>query len=307
MEVKERIYEEMDVVDNMKNFILESPLPDCVRSEPCWLGIDEAGRGPVLGPMVYGICFSPISLKEKFGQMGFADSKTMTEEQREVIFDKMLEAKDMLGWMVEVLSPTFISTSMLRRTKYNLNALSHDCAIGLVKLAIERGANITEVFVDTVGDPTKYQDKLKDIFPNIDITVAKKADAIYPIVSAASICAKVTRDKAVKKWKFQEGINTEDNHYGSGYPADPNTKSFLANNMDYVFGFPQFVRFSWSTASLILEKDAAPIKWDDDDEDENVDKNTVALTSFFSKKGHDPKLDRHTYFKDRCIGSVENL
>jgi ribonuclease HII len=81
----------------MKNFILESPLPDCVRSEPCWLGIDEAGRGPVLGPMVYGICFSPISLKEKFGQMGFADSKTMTEEQREVIFDKMLEAKDMLG------------------------------------------------------------------------------------------------------------------------------------------------------------------------------------------------------------------
>jgi hypothetical protein len=52
---------------------------------------------------------------------------------------------------------------------------------------------------------------------------------------------------------------------------------------------------------------AAPIKWDDDDEDENVDKNTVALTSFFSKKGHDPKLDRHTYFKDRCIGSVENL
>jgi hypothetical protein len=120
MEVKERIYEEMDVADNMKNFILESPLPDCVRSEPCWLGIDEAGRGPVLGPMVYGICFSPISLKEKFGQMGFADSKTMTEEQREVIFDKMLEAKDMLGWMVEVLSPTFISTSMLRN-KQNLS------------------------------------------------------------------------------------------------------------------------------------------------------------------------------------------
>ncbi|VDI32089.1 ribonuclease H2 subunit A [Mytilus galloprovincialis] len=307
MEVKEEVEIKLEKEDNMKNLILESPLPDCVKSEPCWLGIDEAGRGPVLGPMVYGICFSPISMKEKFGEMGFADSKTLTEEQRESIFDKINEANDMIGWMVEVLSPTFISTSMLRRTKYNLNALSHDCAIRLVALAIERGANIAEVYVDTVGDPTKYQEKLKGIFPSIDITVAKKADSLYPIVSAASICAKVTRDKAVKKWKFQEEINTEDLQYGSGYPADPNTKSFLANNMDYVFGFPQFVRFSWSTAAIILEKDAAPVKWEDDDEDENADKSNMALTSFFCKKDHNPKMDRHIYFKDRCIETVQKL
>lgn len=307
MDVKESWETRIDQEDNMKNLVFESPLPDCVRTEPCWLGIDEAGRGPVLGPMVYGICFSPISLKEKFGEMGFADSKTLTEEQREAIFDKILEANEMMGWMVEVLSPTFISTSMLSRTKYNLNALSHDCAIRLVKLAIERGANIAEVYVDTVGDPTKYQDKLKQIFPSIDITVSKKADSLFPVVSAASICAKVTRDKAVKKWKFQEAIKTEDLEYGSGYPADPNTKSFLANNMDYVFGFPQFVRFSWSTAAVILEKDAAQVKWEDDDADENLDKNTVALTSFFSKKGHNPKLERHIYFKDRCIETVQDF
>ena len=46
--------------------------------------------------------------------------------------------------------------------------------------------------MDTVGDPVKYQDKLKALFPSIDITVAKKADADYQIVGAASICAKVT-------------------------------------------------------------------------------------------------------------------
>ena len=49
-----------------------------------------------------------------------------------------------------------------------------------------------QVYVDTVGDPVKYQDKLKGIFPNIDVTVAKKADSLYPVVSAASICAKAS-------------------------------------------------------------------------------------------------------------------
>lgn len=307
MDVKQELERKLCVEDNMKNLLIESPLPDCVKNEPCWLGIDEAGRGPVLGPMVYGICFSPLSQKEKFGEMGFADSKTLTEEQRESIFDKMLETENMMGWMVEVLSPTFISNSMLRRSKYNLNALSHDCAIRLVALALERGANIAEVYVDTVGDPDKYQAKLKEIFPSIDITVAKKADALFPIVSAASICAKVTRDKAVKSWRFQEKLNTEDLEYGSGYPGDPKTKNFLKDNMDYVFGFPQFVRFSWSTAAVILEKDGAPIKWEDDDEDENADKSNMALTSFFNKKNHNPKLERHIYFKERCIESVQNL
>jgi ribonuclease H2 subunit A len=62
------------------------------------------------------------------------------------------------------------------------------------------------------------QEKLSEIFPEFKITVAKKADATYPIVSAASICAKVSRDTALKVWTFQEGLEATSVDFGSGYP-----------------------------------------------------------------------------------------
>ncbi|XP_076469626.1 ribonuclease H2 subunit A-like [Babylonia areolata] len=294
--------------DRSKNCVIESQVAERFKSEPCWLGIDEAGRGPVLGPMVYGICFSPVAEKEKFGEMGFADSKTLTEEQREEIFSKICDNNDLVGWMVHVLSPASISQSMLRRAKYNLNALSHDTAIGLVKTALDRGVNVTEVYVDTVGDPGKYQEKLKNIFPSIDITVAKKADALFPIVSAASICAKVARDRVVKNWKFAEGIDVEDNSYGSGYPGDPATKKFLSENIDPVFGFPDLVRFSWSTAAQILERQAAEVEWEDDEEDDgSKDTGSASLLQFFKKSGDDAKKERHRFFTDRALEPLTTL
>ena len=87
---------------------------------------------------------------------------------------------------------------MYRRGKYNLNSMSHDTAIGLIQQALKAGVRVAEVYVDTVGPPEKYQAKLEAIFPEIKITVAKKADSLYACVSAASICAKVARDRAIK-------------------------------------------------------------------------------------------------------------
>lgn len=108
------------------------------------------------------------------------------------------------------------------------------------------------------------------------MTVAKKADSLYPIVSAASICAKVTRDRVIQNWKFVEDIEVS-GKYGSGYPnggianlfnefllivilTDPLTKKFLEDNIDPIFGFPNLIRFSWSTASKILEEKAVPVE-----------------------------------------------
>lgn len=106
------------------------------------------------------------------------------------------------------------------RSKYNLNALSHDTAINLIRKAIESGVQLKEVYLDTVGPADKYQIKLRALFPNIKVVVSNKADSIYKIVSVASICAKVTRDHAVKNWQFlEEGISFSESEYGSGYPG----------------------------------------------------------------------------------------
>ena len=79
----------------------------------------------------------------------------------------------------------------MRRNKYNLNEMSHDTAVELIGRALATGVKVQEVYVDTVGDASKYEAKLAKIFPQLSVTVRPKADSLYPIVSAASICAKV--------------------------------------------------------------------------------------------------------------------
>ena len=288
--------------NNHANCTIRSKIPKKACDEPCCLGIDEAGRGPVLGPMVYGTSFCTVAAIEDLTAMGFADSKTLTEEQREGLLEK-IEASDIIGWVVEVLSPNYLSNAMLRRHKYNLNAISHDTAIGLIQGVIDSGVNLKEVYVDTVGPPDKYQDKLKGIFPDLNITVAKKADSLYPIVSAASICAKVARDWAVQRWKFEEGVVEADTAYGSGYPGDPKTKKFMADTLDPVCGFPQFVRFSWSTAGTIMQNKAFGVSWEDQEDDDN-DKGTPAITCFFMDNKSSFKtneLPEAQFFKDNCL------
>lgn len=256
--------------------------------------------------MVYGIAFCPLESAEVLKTLGCADSKQLTEEKRDIIFNDLNTkdyAKDTIGWAIDVISPNSISTSMLRRAKHSLNEVSMDSAIALIHKAIELGVNIAEVYVDTVGPPEKYEDKLSKIFPDFKITVAKKADSTYPIVSAASICAKVSRDHALKVWQFREGNLVTEPAIGSGYPGDPVTKKFLRENIDPIFGFPRIVRFSWSTAENVLMTGANEMVFEDEEENAKATKNGASIKTFFGGDKNEPHT-RHMFFRDRHLHTV---
>lgn len=226
-----------------------------VIGQPCILGVDEAGRGPVLGPMVYAVAYCPVSFKDTLKDVGFADSKVLAADFREKLLRRMgtdAELQKNIGWATTILTARDIAAGMLRPgIAYNLNNQAHDSTIDLIQLVLDSGVDVTEIYVDTVGPPDKYQAKLSARFPGRKVVVTKKADSLYPIVSCASICAKVTRDVSLK---------SQLENCGSGYPADPATVAWLRNNMDKLFGWGPLVRYSWSTARDMLD-DALSVEW----------------------------------------------
>ncbi|KAL2265139.1 hypothetical protein VTJ83DRAFT_6239 [Remersonia thermophila] len=185
--------------------------PPGAAGPPCCLGVDEAGRGPVLGPMVYGVFYLPLPLSDPLLRAAhrFDDSKVLTPAVRAALMQTLCtpatDLHDACGWAVTSLSARNISAGMLRGRSaavYNLNAQAMDATVALIQGVLRRGVNVREVYVDTIGPPAAYQAKLERVFPTIKITVAKKADSLYPCVSAASVCAKVTRDVALEVlWK----------------------------------------------------------------------------------------------------------
>lgn len=299
---------------NLANKIIESTVPSICTKESCILGIDEAGRGPVLGPMVYAIAYYPRSEEAVLSTLKFADSKELTEASREKLFESLQTSENGfrdLGYISKVISPNMISNSMLRRKKYNLNALSHDTAIDLIKRVELKGIKIGHIYIDTVGPAAKYKEKLEKFFPNYVFTVAEKADSKYPIVSAASVCAKVKRDRIVKNWVYLEGksLLLDTFNLGSGYPADPETKQFLSDCIDPVFGFPTLARFSWSTITKALEKGACKCDFNepkDDGEDPNqLTKRQNNFKKFFQKKPvQSPARTSNTVRKNRTNADV---
>ncbi|KAG6022097.1 hypothetical protein E4U19_005266 [Claviceps sp. Clav32 group G5] len=254
-------------------------------SPPCCLGVDEAGRGPVLGPMVYGVFYLPLPLSDPLLREThhFDDSKVLTPAVRSSLMKNLCtpgsDLHSSCGWATTSLSARDIGANMLRPSPYNLNAQAMDTTIELIRGVFDRGVNIQEIYVDTIGQPATYQAKLERVFPTTKITVAKKADSLYACVSAASVCAKVTRDAALEQLYLARGVSSVsgDADWGSGYPSDARCVTWMKRNMHPVFGWGPECRFSWGTAKDMLDGKAGAVKVDwPTEEDESM-----RLTDYF--------------------------
>ena len=261
------------------------------------LGIDEAGRGPVMGPMVYACAYwkeeYDKDIRKKFK---FNDSKALRAEEREKMFENIKSHPNIIRYELIILPPDYISKEMLKREKVSLNQISQDSAKKLIKMAMDKKANIRKIFVDTVGPSESYEILLKKSLPDdtIQVKVEPKADATYECVSAASIVAKVTRDSII------ETLEKTDKECGSGYPSDPKTKEWLKNNYDNVFGFGREVRFSWKTVDNLFKENNNKCEWEDYDSDEENEKRKKF------KKGKGKGDDKDNMKIDMLMAKDEN-
>lgn len=278
-----------------------SPIPAAINEEnisttPVIVGVDEAGRGPIFGSMVYSAAYMPETFENCLNtgdaedlKFGFDDSKKLTDVKRDELFgylwrqttDENLseekqqsieKLKENIGYVITGISARDISSGMSKYPPteiYNLNEQAHDTTMEMIRILKEDNKlNIKHVFIDTVGPPASYQKKLEMKFPDLKFTVSKKADSIYPIVSVASVIAKVTRDMHLKE--LNKIFLREDINLGSGYPSDPNTVKYLKENVTSLIGWnPVFTRFSWNTTNNYLTENnekygTLEIKWEDD-------------------------------------------
>ena len=184
------------------------------------LGIDDAGRGPIIGPMfLAGVLLKP-EIESSLKTEGVADSKQLTHPVRirlaEVIHEQVLASK--------VVSATPQQIDHAITTGVNLNTLEAIKAADIINTLNTRSEKIKVIIdcpsVNTLAWRATLIHYLSHA-DNLEILCEHKADVNYPSVSAASILAKVAREEAVVELKKQYG------DIGSGYPSDPTTQAFL--------------------------------------------------------------------------------
>lgn len=211
------------------------------------IGIDDAGRGPVLGSMFLAGVLVDDSMRGELRALGIKDSKQVIHSTR-VRLAKIIREK-VVAYKVVKSSPDEIDEAVLRGR--NLNTLEAQKTAELINLLNTKKDKIKVIIDCPSVNPTAWRKTLFEFIEhpdNLEIACEHKADVNHPEVSAASILAKVAREEEVEKLKKEYG------NIGSGYPADPNTKEFLEKNAKRLENSGIF-RKSWATWKTFINSD----------------------------------------------------
>lgn len=200
-------------------------------------GVDEAGKGSVLGPMVVAAVGAQSA--DVFSDLGVKDSKDLTQKERERLFS-LIKKRCRIAMVVIPAE----EIDAIRR-EMTMNA----CVARAHAQVIEKLAPAT-AYIDACDvNPFRYAQTVRShLTVPCELVSEHHADSTYPVVSAASIVAKVTRDREITK------ISKKFGEIGSGYPSDPITISYLSTYIDEHRAPPPIARRGWKTVIVMLAK-----------------------------------------------------
>lgn len=209
------------------------------------IGIDDAGRGPVLGPMILAGVLIEEKDNEILKKWGAKDSKLLTPKIRGEIKENIINE---FKHHIEVTTPGEIDDSD------NLNYLEAIKTAMIINKLTEDLNEKVNIVVDcpstNIMSWTEDVHKLIKRPEIVSLVCEHKADTNHPVVSAASILAKEKREDEVYKLKLKHKID-----FGSGYPSDPKTKEFIKENFDKE-EYQPMIRFSWNTVKKLIKAQA---------------------------------------------------
>lgn len=196
-------------------------------------GLDEAGRGPVIGPMVIAGVVIDDSRIPQLLDIGVKDSKKLTPKKREELLGSIMELIE--RHRVEIIPPEAIDGI---RVAKNINLLEVEVFTGIINRLSPDVAQIGSVDVDC----TRFKKRIcAGINQSVEVISVHHAEDAYPAVAAASIVAKTARDGEIASLWEQYG------DFGSGYPSDPKTRAYIINKIELGEALPPIVRHSWKT------------------------------------------------------------
>lgn len=205
------------------------------------MGVDEAGRGPLIGPMVIAGVVIEKSKRDLLIGAGVRDSKKLDESRREEILPEILRLSKAV--IVRNIMPYEID-------RENINDLEVRIVSSIIKTSCRVLNKCPEkIYVDAIGEISESVERIKRLSGVREIYMEVDAEEKHPVVAAASIVAKVLREWYVEKIKRVLG------DFGSGYPSDPKTIKWLEENRELARRYRGvFIREKWSTYKRYVEE-----------------------------------------------------